>query len=113
VSSSTSAFSLISSVRDANRIPVKLKLVIGTYIFQANRANFNQNKVDATCLLCNAEDEDMEHFLLRCSVLDELRNSTFHDMDITTYNNSRAVVMRRCFRFHMVTVLKWRILSTF
>ena len=41
----------ISSVRDANRISVKLKLVSGTYVFQANPANFNQNKVDATCLL--------------------------------------------------------------
>jgi hypothetical protein len=51
-----------------------LKLVSGTYAFQANRANSNQNKVDATCLLCNAEDEDIEHFLLRCSVLDEIRN---------------------------------------
>ena len=113
MSSSTSAFPLISSVRDANRIAVKLKLVSGTYIFQANRANFNQNEVDATCLLCNTEDEDIEHFLLRCSVLDEIRNSTFHDMDITTYNISGAVVVRRCFWFHPVTVLKWRILSTF
>jgi hypothetical protein len=41
--------------------------------------------VDATCLLCNAEDEDIEHFLPRCSVLDEIRNSTFHDMDIEFY----------------------------
>ena len=41
--------------------------------------------MDATCLLCNAEDEDIEHFLLRCSVLDEIRNSTFHDMDIEFY----------------------------
>jgi hypothetical protein len=71
----------ISSVRDANRIPVKLKLVSGTYVFQANRANSNQNKVDATCLLCNAEDENMEHFLLHCSVLDEIRKSAYHDMD--------------------------------
>jgi len=25
---------------------------------------------------------DNEHFFLRCSVLDKIRNSTFHDMDI-------------------------------
>jgi hypothetical protein len=35
-----------------------------------------------TCLLCNAGDEDIEYFLLRCSVLDEIRNSTFHDIDL-------------------------------
>ena len=32
----------ISSVRDANRITMKLKLVSGTYVFQANRANFTE-----------------------------------------------------------------------
>ena len=63
-----------------------MKLVSGTlYVFQANRAKFNHNKVDATCLLCNAEDEDIEHLFLRCSVLDEIRNSTIHDMDIEYY----------------------------
>ena len=71
----------LSSVRDANRIPVKLKLVSGTYVFQANRANLNQNKVDAICLLCNAENENMEHLLLHCSVLNEIRKSAYHDMD--------------------------------
>ena len=72
-------------IRDANRISVKLKLVSGTYVFQANRANFNQNKVDATCLLWNAEDEHMEHFLLHCSVLDEIRKSAYHDMNNAYY----------------------------
>ena len=64
---------------------MKLKLVSGTYVFQPNRANFNQNKVDATRLLSNDGDEDIEHFLLRCSVLDKIRNSTFHDMDLEFY----------------------------
>jgi hypothetical protein len=34
------------STRDANRIPIKLKVVSGQYILQANRARFNQNQVD-------------------------------------------------------------------
>ena len=38
------------STRDANRIPIKLKVVSG--ILQANRARFNQNQVDAICQLC-------------------------------------------------------------
>jgi len=47
--------------------------------------NFNQNKVDATCLLCSTEDENMEHFLLRCSVLDEIRKSAYHNVDNEYY----------------------------
>ena len=95
----------ISSVRDANRIPVKLKLVSGTYVFQANRANFNQNKVDATCLLCNAGDEDIEHFLLRGSVMDEIRNSTFHDMDIEFYKLTQKILEDLTIKEKIVIIL--------
>jgi hypothetical protein len=40
------------STRDANRNPIKLKVVSGQYILQANRARFNQNQVDTICQLC-------------------------------------------------------------
>ena len=45
------------STRDANRIPIKLKVVSGQYILQANRARFNQNQVDTICQLCGEEEE--------------------------------------------------------
>ncbi len=38
-----------NSMRVINRLPVKLKLLTGTYILQANRVAFNQNEVDPTC----------------------------------------------------------------
>ena len=61
------------STRDANRIPIKLKVVSGQYILQANRARFNQNQVDTICQLCGEEEENMEHFLLKCTILQAVR----------------------------------------
>ena len=61
------------STRDANRIPIKLKVVSGQYILQANRARFNQNQVDTICQLCGEEEDNMEHFLLKCTILQAVR----------------------------------------
>ena len=71
------------STRDANRIPIKLKVVSGQYILQANRARFNQNQVDTICQLCGEEEENMEHFLLKCTILQAV--SVLDDID-TEFN---------------------------
>jgi hypothetical protein len=55
------------SARDTDRIPMKLKLVSGSYIFQSNRSKFNQSQIHATCLLCGEEDEDLEFFFAQMS----------------------------------------------
>ncbi len=65
--------SVTSSARDVARLPIKLKIMTGTYHLQSTKAAFNQNKVNPTCLLCNKEAEDTEHFLLNCIALDETR----------------------------------------
>ena len=39
------------SVREITRLPVQLKLVTGSYLFQTTRSAFNQNEIDPTCLL--------------------------------------------------------------
>ena len=52
---------------------IKARLMTGTYVLQSNRAKFNQYKVNPTCLLCELEPEDQEHFLLRCQSLSEIR----------------------------------------
>ena len=62
------------SAREIDRIHIKLKLATGTYILQTNRASFNQNKVDPTCMLCKNGKESLQHFLLDCSVLSLIRN---------------------------------------
>ena len=68
------------SARDTDRIPIKLKLVSGSYIFQSNRSKFNQSQIDATCLLCG-EDEDLDFFLLRCQLLETTRQITIYAID--------------------------------
>ena len=62
------------TVREINQIHTKIKIAIGTYVLQTNRAAFNQNKVDSTCLMCRKGEETMQHFLLECSELHMIRN---------------------------------------
>ena len=61
------------NVKDVKRASIKARLITGTYILQSNKARFNQNKVDPTCPLCNEEDEDLQHFILRCPALEDVR----------------------------------------
>ena len=63
----------IGNAREIPRITTKLKLVTGTYILQCNRAAFNQNQIEPTCLLCKTEEETLEHFLLNCTALHSAR----------------------------------------
>ena len=37
---------------DISRIPVKLRLVTGTYVLQTKRIKYYRNETDPTCLLC-------------------------------------------------------------
>lgn len=59
--------------RDIPCVGIKLKLLTGTYILQSNRAAFNQNQVDPTCLMCQQEPETVDHFLVGCSALEDKR----------------------------------------
>ena len=59
--------------RDVPCISTKLKLLTGSYILQVNRAAFNQNQVDPTCMMCQQAPETVDHFLVECSVLEEKR----------------------------------------
>ena len=54
----------------------------GQYILQANRARFNQNQVDTRCQLCGEDEENMEHFLLQCTIVQAMRDSVLDDIDI-------------------------------
>ena len=59
--------------RDVPCIGTKLKLLTGSYILQVNRAAFNQNQVDPTCMVCQQGPETVDHFLVECSALEEKR----------------------------------------
>ena len=59
--------------REIPTVHLKLKIVTGTYILQVNRSTFNQNEIDPTCLMCKEEPETVDHFLIRCSALADVR----------------------------------------
>ena len=59
--------------RDGPCIGTKLKLLTGSYILQVNRAAFNQNQVDHTCMFCQKGPETVAHFLVECSALEKRR----------------------------------------
>ena len=47
---------------------IKARMTTGCYILQADVKRFNQNAVNATCLLCAiGKPENIDHFLCRCS----------------------------------------------
>ena len=64
------------SAMDTDRIPIKLKLVSGSYTFQSHRSKCNQSQIDATCLSCG--EEDLEHFLLGCQLRETTRQITIY-----------------------------------
>lgn len=67
------------SNRDIYRIPVKNKILTGTYIFQSNRAKFNQNEVNPLCQMCHKDNETLKHFLLDCQELESVRKPILKD----------------------------------
>ena len=60
------------------RTRVHLRFITGTYMLQYNRARFNNYTVDATCLLCGTEKEDILHVISRCPAYQRSRQR-FHD----------------------------------
>ena len=69
----------LKSDRDIPRIPVKNKVLTGTYILQTNRVKFNQNEVNPVCQLCKEDDETLQHFLIDCKSLEEARQPILKD----------------------------------
>ncbi|MCW4345831.1 MAG: reverse transcriptase family protein [Candidatus Thiodiazotropha endolucinida] len=61
------------NIQDNRRAELKVRVLTGTYILQANRSCFNQYAVDPTCKVCQAEPEDREHFIARCQPLEYVR----------------------------------------
>ena len=61
------------AVREAT---IKARMLMGVYLLQIHRSRFNQFAVDATCMLCKEEDEDLKHFLAVCPCHERIRQ--FH-----------------------------------
>lgn len=65
---------------------LKAKLMSNTYVLQANRAKFNQYRVNPLCCLCESGSEDLEHFILLCSRLSDTRRPFLDKISVFLQN---------------------------
>ncbi|CAG2193085.1 unnamed protein product [Mytilus edulis] len=66
--------------KGALSIGIKLKMVTGTYMTQAKRASFTKHE-SPTCKLCDEDNEDIEHLLLKCKILENIRHPFLKQLD--------------------------------
>ncbi|CAG2240370.1 unnamed protein product [Mytilus edulis] len=66
--------------KGALSIGIKLKMVTGTYMTQAKRASFTKYE-SPTCKLCDEDNEDIEHLLLKCKILENIRHPFLKQLD--------------------------------
>ena len=71
---------------DISRIPVKLRLVTGTYVLQTKRIKYYRNETDPTCLLCGAAEENVPHFILQCEKLQSERVALLSEINAIWQN---------------------------
>ena len=69
-----------------SRIPVKLRLVTGTYVLQTKRIKYYRNETDPTCLLCGAAEENVLHFILQCEKLQSERVALLSEINAIWQN---------------------------
>ena len=68
-----------TNMQDVSRIPIRLKIVTGTYILQTHRAKYsNGTAVSPLCTLCHKADKNLQHFVLSCDALQTIRALLLH-----------------------------------
>ena len=71
---------------DISRIPVKLRLVTGTYVLQTKRSKYYRNETDPACLLCRAAEENVLHFIIQCEQLQSEREALLSEINAIWQN---------------------------
>ncbi|VDI19758.1 Hypothetical predicted protein [Mytilus galloprovincialis] len=74
--------SIESNIKDVRRGGIKARLITGTYVLQSNTSKFNQHEVSSVCPLCQYEDEDIVHFILKCNALYKYRKSYIEELEV-------------------------------
>ena len=68
-----------ANMQDVRRIPIRLKIVTKTYILKTHSAKYsNGTAVNPLCTLCHENDENLQHFVLSCDVLQTIRAPLLH-----------------------------------
>jgi hypothetical protein len=70
-----------SSKGDLHRLPTKLKLLTGSYILQSNQIKMFNNEANILCLLCSKDKETIEHFILDCERLEEVKKPILQEIE--------------------------------
>ena len=74
------------SALNIDRIPIKLRIVTGTYVLQTKRIKFYRDESDPTCLLCGNAEENIQHFILDCQKLESERTKILMEISATWQN---------------------------
>ncbi|VDI46841.1 Hypothetical predicted protein [Mytilus galloprovincialis] len=106
------------SLLDVQKSMIKARMLTGTYLVQADKYKFSQYKINATCLLCHREDEDLTHVLTFCPALRETRMKYFLPLKVLVtniigckgweqlFNINQNIVATFCLIFQFSTICK-------
>jgi hypothetical protein len=74
---------LLAVTQEVKKAQIKARLLTGTYLLQSDMQRFSKEKDEQKCELCQIEQENMEHFLLRCPAFNEKRKITLSKLKQT------------------------------
>jgi hypothetical protein len=79
---------------DIQKAEVKLKLVTDTYMLQYHQDKFCHKENAGFCKICKDGVEDIEHFILKCKPLDEVRQNKLEQFK-RTVDDIRDTTIRK------------------
>ena len=110
--------SLPAVTREVKKVQIKARLLTGTYLLQSDMQRFSKEKDEQKCEPCQIEQENMEHFLLRCPALNEKRKITLSKLKQTvadelninqeTFKEIEMISRNLCYDLHVQRTLLYR-----
>ena len=88
--------SLPAVTREVKKAQIKTRLLTGTYLLQSDMHRFSKKKDEQKCELCQIEQENMEHFLLRCPALNEKRKTTLSKLKLISIQEYPSSLSYSC-----------------
>ena len=79
---------------EIKRAQVKTGMMVGRYLLGVEESRYRNT--DPTCELCNAEEEDIAHFLLRCPALENVRGGYMRKLreDLQRYDGDTEMIFQ-------------------
>ena len=70
-----------SEQQEVRSAEIKARIMTGTYVLQTNAARYNSTPTSPVCQLCHKDDEDIEHFMLKCTELHSCRIPSLESLE--------------------------------